>query len=364
MVTMADLKLVEQKLAEQNKSTTHISSSGATHGGGGRSIPSTTPTAPSNPATSPQATAPTVDPNKAAMEAAKQAYNERVNQGMYDTGGSGGTSSSGGQVIYAQPEQPDINAMLEEMKRQRIASRIASAEKVKTSALGALDDQQAAVDPYYYDKRNQAAAASDVGAMNFAQYMAARGIKGAAGAMPEIYRNAGLQGQIGALDRQQAAENSAIERQRSMVKQGYATDIAAAEADVESQAMQAAIDQWNNNRQYALQQAAQDLNESKFDWSKSPSNPEYQSQIYANQLRALDVAAQEIKNSYLPETEKMRAELLRQQVAIGKIDPLLAQAQLDQIRAQIRSTDALAAQREANSNSYSEEEIDAIINGL
>ena len=58
--------------------------------------------------------------------------------------------------------------------------------------------------------------------MNFAQYMAARGIKGAAGAMPEIYRQAGLQGQIGALDRQEAANLAAIERQRSNVESGYA----------------------------------------------------------------------------------------------------------------------------------------------
>ncbi len=79
------------------------------------------------------------------------------------------------------------------------------------------------------------------GAMNFAQYMAARGgIKGgAAGAMPEDIPAGGLQGQIGALDRQEAANLAAIERQRSNVESGYASDVAAANADVESQAMQA-----------------------------------------------------------------------------------------------------------------------------
>ena len=62
--------------------------------------------------------------------------------------------------------------------------------------------------------------------------MAARGIKGAAGAMPEIYRNAGLQGQLGALDRQEASQLGAIERQRANIEAGYASDVAAAEADI------------------------------------------------------------------------------------------------------------------------------------
>lgn len=152
----------------------------------------------------------------------------------------------------------DTSAMIGQLSDAQRASRIAALDKARGNALTALDTEKDNIAPVYYDKRNQAAAASDVGAMNFAQYMAARGIKGAAGAMPEIYRNASLQGQLGALDRQEASNLGAIERQRANVEAGYASDVAAAEADVQSQAMQAAINQMNADREYAMQRAAQE----------------------------------------------------------------------------------------------------------
>lgn len=232
------------------------------------------------------------------------------------------------------PEMYDPTEYINDLKEAQRASRIAALDKAKEGALSALDTEKANVAPTYYDKRNQAAAASDVGAMNFAQYMAARGIKGAAGAMPEIYRQAGLQGQIGALDRQEAAELSAIERQRANIETGYASDVAAAEADVEAQAMQNFINQWNANRAYQLQQAAMDLERQKFDWSKSPSNPAYQASIAAAKAAELDNVAREIQNSYLPDTLKFQAERLAQQVKTGSLDYDIALAQLNQIKAQ------------------------------
>lgn len=232
-----------------------------------------------------------------------------------------------------QPQQPefDIQSKIDQMKQAQINSRIAALDKAKNSAITALDTEKENVSPTYYDKRNQAAANSDVGAMNFAQFMAARGIKGAAGAMPEVYRQAGLQGQIGALDRQEAADLSAIERQRASVETGYASDVTAANADAEAQAMQTAITQYNADRAYKAQQAAAELEQQKFDWSKSSDNPSNQYQILAAKKAALDNAAQEIQNSYLPETLKLKAESLRQDVEKGYLDIDKAQAQLDQM---------------------------------
>lgn len=244
----------------------------------------------------------------------------------------------------SEPEYPqfDPTEYINQLKEAQRRSRIASLDKARSSALSSLEDEKAAVAPTYYDKRNQAAAASDVGAMNFAQHMAARGIKGAAGAMPEIYRNAGLQGQIGALDRAEASALAGIERQRSNVEAGYASDVAAAEADVESQAMQNIINQWNQNRQYELQAAGltgnlggtRTLAGQEFDWSRSSSNPSVQSQILANRAQELENAAREIQNSYLPDTLKLQAQRLEQQVRAGSLDYDTALAQLNQIKAQ------------------------------
>jgi hypothetical protein len=248
------------------------------------------------------------------------------------------------EPIMALSEEPEFDPTeyINQLKEATRRSRIAALDKARTTALAGLETEKANVAPTYYDARNRAAAASDVGAMNFAQYMAARGIKGAAGAMPEIYRQAGLQGQIGALDRAEANALANIERQRSNIESGYASDVAAAEADVESQAMQALIDQWNANRQYELQKATltgslgdqRTLAGLAYDWSRSPSNPAVQAQILANKKAALDIAYQEIINSYLPETEKLKAQELKQKVEAGQYDADIALAQLNQIRAQ------------------------------
>lgn len=163
--------------------------------------------------------------------------------------GGSGTRTAQENELPTDPTSDYINDLKEAQRR----SRIAALDTAKTNALSALDTEQASVEPIYYDKRNQVAARSDVGAMNFANYMASRGIKGSAGAMPEIYRQAGLQGQIGALDQAEAQDLSNIERQRGLINSNYEFDVAQANADIESQAMQNLIDQYNRNRDYNLQ---------------------------------------------------------------------------------------------------------------
>jgi hypothetical protein len=115
----------------------------------------------------------------------------------------------------------------------------------------------------YYDKRNQAAGQSDIGALNFAQFMASRGVQGNAGAMPEVYRNAALQGQIGALNQQEASDLSGIENRRSDITRAYETDLAAAKADTEAQALQAIIEQQRIDQQNALEQQRYDATQAK-----------------------------------------------------------------------------------------------------
>lgn len=156
------------------------------------------------------------------------------------------------------------------------------------SAMENIANQEAKIDPYYYDLRNQAQAGSDVQAMNFAQYMASRGIKGSAAGMPEIYRNAALQGQIGGLNRQQAANQAEIERMRTTTQNQYNTnranvlsnyeadllgltneyetnrqgmlnaydqDLLAAQSGIDARGLQAYIDQMNADRLFSLNEA-------------------------------------------------------------------------------------------------------------
>lgn len=154
--------------------------------------------------------------------------------------------------------------------------------------LSALDTEHAKIDPYYYDARRQAQSASDIGKLNFAQYMAGRGIKGAAAGLPEIYRNISLQGELGALGRQETAAKGEIERARSTAQEQYNTTLSnlqnqyasdlslleqeylkakegiveaysqdrlAAEAGISAQGLQAYIEQINADRLFSLNEA-------------------------------------------------------------------------------------------------------------
>ncbi len=148
--------------------------------------------------------------------------------------------------------QDMINEMIEAQRK----ARIAELDKARDAALANLESEQSRLQPAYYDARNQAAAQSDLGALNFAQYMASRGVKGGAAGMPEIYRNAALQGEIGALNRQEQMALDAIERDRTGVLSAYEQDRVAALADLDARALQAQIEQMNADRQFGLQEAS------------------------------------------------------------------------------------------------------------
>jgi hypothetical protein len=155
---------------------------------------------------------------------------------------SSGSSTPNYQALYDAQLEATLNAL----------------EKQRNSALSGLDVEKGVLTDTYYNKRNRAGAKSDIGALNFAQFMASRGVQGNAGAMPEIYRNAALQGQIGALDQQEAQGNADIEARRSQINSAYQNDVASARANTEAMALQAQIEQQRIDAANALEQSRYD----------------------------------------------------------------------------------------------------------
>ena len=128
--------------------------------------------------------------------------------------------------------QDNINAL----KKAQLASRISALDTARNNSLSGLDtglntslsnlqSEQAGIAPAAYGARNQVQSSSDIGALNFAQYMASRGVKGNAGAMPEIYRNNALQSGIGKINQQELAANTDIARRTSDTKNLYETTV-------------------------------------------------------------------------------------------------------------------------------------------
>jgi hypothetical protein len=172
-------------------------------------------------------------------------------------GATAGFEIGTGQTGLTAETDPmaEFKAYQDALIAARRASIIAGLDTAKNNALGNLANEEAGLAPQYYNKRNQAGAQSDVGAMNFAQYMGSRGVKGSAGALPEIYRNNALQNQVGALNQQEQAQRDMIARDRTEIQNNYQSDVAAANADLEAQGLQNYINQMNTNRQFGLQEA-------------------------------------------------------------------------------------------------------------
>ena len=148
----------------------------------------------------------------------------------------------------------DIQDSIRQLGEAQRQSRIAGLESAMNSALSSLDTEQSALKGTFYNQRNQAAADADVGQYNFAQYMASRGMKGNAGAMPELYRNTGLLNRLGALGQQEAQANTDIENQRKTLRTNYQSDVQAVNADADAQALERYINQLNADRAYRMQE--------------------------------------------------------------------------------------------------------------
>lgn len=180
--------------------------------------------------------------------------------------GVGGVPSSGSQSSGDPYDKmmADYQAQQKALADAQRQSRIAALGKARDNSLANLDNslssvmttyagEQAALKPQYYNARNQVAANADIQAKNFAEYQASRGVKGAAAAQPEIYRNIATQGQIGALNQQQAAANEDIARRQTEaqtqydtnkagIQNAYESDVASANADVNADSLQAYMD--------------------------------------------------------------------------------------------------------------------------
>ncbi len=193
-------------------------------------------------------------------------------------GGRSGNSYGGSSSPYDIDLQREIDNLYRAQRESQIAGLKSAAEsaignltKTYNTGLSDLDTTQSGIGERYYGKRNQAAAQSDIGAMNFAQYMASRGVKGSAGGMPEIYRNNALQGTLGNLDASEAQENAAIDRQRSLLTSSYNTDIdtvnnqltsgiAEAGASLDAAALQQKIDMLKAQAEKSAAQTTADKN--------------------------------------------------------------------------------------------------------
>jgi hypothetical protein len=152
-----------------------------------------------------------------------------------------------------------IQNAITSFKNAQIQSAMATLQKSRDAALSNLTAEKATIQPKYYQKRNAESVQSQLGAKNFAEFMAQRGgANSGTSSQAELARNVALQGNIGALNQQEAGDYATNARRVTDVQNSYESDLAAAKAGAEATAMQQMIQQMNADRSY--QQAMDQFN--------------------------------------------------------------------------------------------------------
>lgn len=160
-----------------------------------------------------------------------------------------------------QPTQPqfDIQAYIKQLADAKRNQLKAGLDSARSNALSNLSAEESTIRPKYYSARNQAAGAKAAGARSFSEYLAKRGLSNSgSAAQAEINQNMQYQGQIGALDQAEAQNYADIGRRRSDVENTYQFDLANANADIESNALQQSIAEYQRQQDIARQQALTD----------------------------------------------------------------------------------------------------------
>lgn len=179
-------------------------------------------------------------------------------------------------TVATPPTTYDPTAQINALKEAQKAQSIASLSAKRDTALSSLNAEKAKITPMYYDKRNQTSTASQMQAKNFGEYMANRGLTNSGtNAQAELTRNSTLQGNIGALNRQELEANQDIQRRISDVNSTFGSDLASAQAGIEAnsmdrlisaqqQAYQNALNQYNTDRGFNYQVGRDTIGDNRY----------------------------------------------------------------------------------------------------
>lgn len=178
------------------------------------------------------------------IERAKKVMDERTSQGLdvKDQQTYLDKINTYNQPV-AEP-QNDIPSMQQQLLDAQRKATVASLDKARNQSMLALQQEESAVAPQYAQQRSQARTTSELGAKGFSDFMAQRGLASSGGAaLGETQRLGALQGALGGLQQQEQDVLANIGARRTGIEQGYQSDLASAEANIQAQAMQNAIAQ-------------------------------------------------------------------------------------------------------------------------
>ncbi len=169
---------------------------------------------------------------KAATQTEKDSLHRQAEAIRAAYGYSGGTD--GTQYISQDngslPQTQDYSEYIARARTQESDAAVDELKRQKKAAVAALDEEKAAIEPYYYDARNQAAAGSAQALRNFNEYASQKGLSSGAAAQAVLSQSGALTSQLGTLLSGQTQAYKDIELERSQTVEKYSQLISQAKA--------------------------------------------------------------------------------------------------------------------------------------
>lgn len=179
------------------------------------------------------------------------------------------------QYIQAPSYEPvnDYSDFVAQMNAAAREKSLAALKAAYDKNVNAIDAARGQIAPQYEDARNRAAGQAAIDRKNWQEQAAALGLSSGVAGQAALYQNASLQSDLASLDRQESADLSQLQLQRTQTESDYNNAIAQAQASGDYELAQqlyaekVRVDE--ANRAAIAQQFAQQLQAMQFNYGVS-----------------------------------------------------------------------------------------------
>lgn len=224
------------------------------------------------------------------------------------------------QQPVQQKPQVDPTNYINDLRDAKVAYDMANLDKARQSALSGLDAERDKIAPAAYADRNKANVTMNNANQAWNEFLAAKGLNSSGiGGTGFLANQNQYQGQIGAINRDATNRNADIDRRTTDVNNAYASDLAAAQAQAQIQALQNQFDQYNRDREFNLNKASTEAN-----IANTQANTIYQNYINqgypAEQAAKMEQYQADLKAAQLANEAAELAKRYQPQIYQGQID--------------------------------------------
>ncbi len=222
----------------------------------------------------------------------------------------------------------DYTSRINSLMNAKKNSLISGLNRNKISSLNAVDKEKAEIDPAFREEESSASVESALSRKELNEVLAAKGYGDGSNISANISHTNALQNKLGALNRAKTKAYQGIANKRQMVEEGYNSDLARINSEVEAEKLDRLIQAQQNedemNYRLSRDAIADNRYEKEWNYNTSPDNPAVEAQMITNQINRL-------KLQNLPIAQQFELQQLEQGVKNGAITIQEAKYKLEQL---------------------------------